>query len=62
MRAPYQDAFIGLRSINEPLLQDAAAFDCNTPALRDPKVTKGLLPFPGAKVTSDACGPGTGCC
>ncbi|WP_255988990.1 hypothetical protein [Chitinolyticbacter albus] len=61
MRAPYQGQFIGLRSVNEPVLAQAELFDCNTPALRDPKVTKGLTPFAGA-AASACCEPGGGCC
>ncbi|UXY15878.1 hypothetical protein N8I74_02350 [Chitiniphilus purpureus] len=61
MRAPYQGQFVGLRSVNEPPLAQAELFDCNTPALRDPKVTKGLAPFAGATAAS-ACDPAGGCC
>lgn len=57
MREPYGDAFIGLRSINEPELKDAVLFDCHTPAVRDPRITKGLMPFAGAV----SAGPGA-CC
>jgi hypothetical protein len=62
MRAPYQGQFVGLRSVNEPPLADAKLFDCNTPALRAPGVTKGILPFDGAQAPSQACAPGGGCC
>lgn len=61
MRAPYRGAFLGLRSIHEPPLGQAAPFDCNTPALRDPKVTKGLAPFQGAQ-TAACCSAESGCC
>lgn len=61
MRAPYQGAFLGLRSVNEPPLAEAAVFDCNTPALRDPRVTKGLMPFEGAQATA-CCSELSGCC
>lgn len=61
MRAPYKGSFLGLRSVNEPPLAEAALFDCNTPALRDPKVTKGLLPFEGAQATA-YCSSVSGCC
>jgi len=61
MRAPYEGAFLGLRSVNEPLLTQAAPFDCDTPRLRDPKVTKGLVSFDGAQ--AEACCTGeNGCC
>jgi hypothetical protein len=42
-------------------LAEAVLFDCNTPALRDPKVTKGLLPFEGAQATA-CCSSVSGCC
>ncbi|WP_052484819.1 hypothetical protein [Pseudomonas plecoglossicida] len=61
MRPPYQGSFLGLRSVNEPPLAEAALFDCNTPALRDPKVTKGLLPFEGAQASA-CCSSVSGCC
>ncbi|WP_023628496.1 hypothetical protein [Pseudomonas soli] len=61
MRPPYQGSFLGLRSMNEPPLADAVLFDCNTPALRDPKVTKGLVPFEGAQ-TAACCSSVSGCC
>jgi hypothetical protein len=61
MRPPYQGSFLGLRSVNEPPLAEAVLFDCNTPALRDPKVTKGLLPFEGAQATA-CCSSVSGCC
>lgn len=62
MREPYTGCFTGLRAVNEPPLSDAALFDCNTPALRDPRTTKGLSPFTGERVDGGACGPGSGCC
>ena len=63
MRKPYSGAFMGLRRAHEPELQDAALFDCNTPALRDPRVTKGLQPFAGAAPAgAGACAPDSGCC
>lgn len=61
MRAPYQGSLLGLRSINEPPLAQAAPFDCNTPALRDPKVTKGLTTFQGAQ-SAACCSTESGCC
>ncbi|MFG6439801.1 hypothetical protein [Roseateles sp. LKC17W] len=62
MRAPYQGQFTGLRSVNEPPLDQARLFDCNTPTLRAPGVTKGTLPFDGAQAPSQLCAPGGGCC
>lgn len=61
IRAPYEGSFLGLRSVNEPPLAEAVPFDCNTPALRDPKVTKGLAPFEGAQAAA-CCDGSTGCC
>lgn len=61
MRAPYQGAFLGLRSVNEPPLAEAVLFDCNTPTLRDPKVTKGIMPFEGAQAVA-CCSSVSGCC
>ena len=61
MRAPYQGAFMGLRSVNEPPLARAVTFDCNTSTLRDPKVTKGLAPFDGGQAET-SCSAENGCC
>jgi SAM-dependent methyltransferase len=61
-RAPYEGQFVGLHALNEPTLADAQAFDCNTPALRDPQVTKGLKPFVGQAKGGAGCAPGSGCC
>ena len=61
MQAPYEGSFLGLRSVNEPPLAEAVLFDCNTPALRDPKVTKGLAPFEGAQAAA-CCSSVSGCC
>ncbi len=61
--APYEGQFVGLRAHNEPALARAQPFDCNTPAMRDPQVTKGLAPFAGqAAGGSTTCAPGSGCC
>lgn len=62
MRAPFEGAFIGVRSVNEPPLAEAALFDCSTPALRHPRVSKGFEPFVGAQAPASACAPGSGCC
>lgn len=62
MRAPYVGQFIGLRSVQEPPLSEARLFDCNTPALRPPAVTKGLAEFDGAIAPGSQCAPGSGCC
>lgn len=45
LSAPYQGAFIGLPCYNPPSLENALLFDCNTPALREPAVTKGVKPL-----------------
>ena len=62
MRAPYRGQLAGLRSVGEPPLAKARRFDCNTPALRAPGVTKGTTPFEGAQASSSVCLPGEGCC
>jgi SAM-dependent methyltransferase len=62
MRAPYQGTVVGLRSVHEPPLDQAAPFDCNTPALRDPRVTKGMVAVDGTRAAPAACAPGGGCC
>lgn len=62
MKPPYAGQFVGLRSVNEPTLASAELFDCGTPALRPPAVTKGLAEFAGAAPPSSACAPGSGCC
>lgn len=62
MKPPYAGQFVGLRSVNEPALASAELFDCHTPALRPPAVTKGLAEFAGATAPSSACAPGSGCC
>lgn len=62
MRDPYRGEFVGFRSVQEPPLAQAKLFDCNTPALRPPGVTKGVLPFDGAQASSPECTPGGGCC
>lgn len=62
MRSPYMGDLVGLRSVNEPPLDAASPFDCNTPADRPVRVTKGLVPFDGSRPPSDTCAPGSGCC
>lgn len=41
---PYESYFIGLPCSEAPDLADAPVFDCSTPRLRDPRVTRGALP------------------
>jgi hypothetical protein len=43
MQAPYRDFFIGLPGRAAPPLESAPLFDCATPAIRHPRVTKGLV-------------------
>ncbi len=43
MRAPYRDFFIGLPALGAPDLSAAPVFDCSTPRLRDPDVTRGVI-------------------
>jgi SAM-dependent methyltransferase len=43
-RDPYREFFIGLPCRAAPSLADAPSFDCTTPRLRDPLVTRGIVP------------------
>lgn len=43
-RDPYREFFIGLPCRAAPSLADAPSFDCTTPRLRDPFVTRGIVP------------------
>ncbi|WP_196488110.1 class I SAM-dependent methyltransferase [Burkholderia cepacia] len=43
MRSPYRDFFIGLPALGAPDLSNAPLFDCSTPRLRDPDVTRGVI-------------------
>jgi len=70
MREPYRGQFIGLPAYVPVPLEQAPLFDCNTPALRDPAVTKGrrsvLDAHPGGTASPDCCAPAPGstgtCC
>ncbi|MBT2295595.1 hypothetical protein [Pseudomonas fluorescens] len=55
LRAPYHGQFVGIPCYNAPPLERALLFDCNTPAIRDPAVTKGAKPLAdsGSCCTSD---------
>ena len=55
LRAPYEGEFVGMPCYNAPPLENAILFDCNTPAIRDPGVTKGVKPLAdqGSCCTSD---------
>ncbi|HBN9841387.1 methyltransferase type 11 [Pseudomonas aeruginosa] len=61
MSQPYQGQFIPVRCYVEPPLEKSGFFDCNTPSIRDPKVTKGLLPITGSAEES-CCANGSSCC
>lgn len=61
MSAPYQGQFIPVRCYVEPALEKSSFFDCNTPSVRDPKVTKGLVPILGSTEES-CCADGSSCC
>lgn len=63
MRAPYAGQFIGLPCYLEPPLSEAPLFDCATPALRDPAVTKGRIPLRAVgDMCCDTSSAGGGCC
>lgn len=61
MAEPYRGQFIPLRCYAEPKLENSGYFDCNTPSVRDPKVTKGLLPIAGS-AEEPCCADGSSCC
>jgi SAM-dependent methyltransferase len=57
-RAPYREHFLFLPPYIDLPLADAKPFDCHTPALRDPRVTKGLASVEDMKASggsSDCC-------
>jgi hypothetical protein len=66
MQPPYRDFFIGLTSRAAPPLESAPLFDCATPKIRHPSVTKGLVNVGNKLATSDSdgssCTPSSGCC
>lgn len=71
MRAPYDDMLTGIPSTVPVPLDRAPLFDCATPRLREPGVSKGRIGLDGAGTASDmpeparpasACAPGSGCC
>lgn len=51
--APYSDQFIFVPSYVKVLEEDATKFDCDTPQIRDPKVTKGLKKTIDAKLNTE---------
>jgi hypothetical protein len=58
-RRPYRDQFLGLPAYLPTNPELAPLFDCDTPARRDPKVTKGLLSVLDVKSNR---GSSAGCC
>lgn len=56
---PYAQFFYGIPCYMPPTENEAPIFDCNTPMVRDPKVTKGVLPAGGSQA---CCDPSTSCC
>jgi len=68
MRAPYRGQFISMPCYAQVPLEEAPSFDCNTPALRDPAVTKGrvsLFANAGSRPAAECCEPvsdGQPCC
>jgi arsenite methyltransferase len=63
MREPYGDQMIGIPCYQQIPLAQAPLFDCNTPQLRDPRVTKGKKSV-FEQQSGDCCSPssGGGCC
>lgn len=61
LRAPYRHQFLGLPCSDPPALEAAPPFDCNTPTLRDPAVTKGRRPIAGGAPATPAASDGD-CC
>jgi arsenite methyltransferase len=62
MREPYAGAFLGLPAYVETPLEQAPVFDCNTPAVRSPAVTKGKISLRDVQAgpaagNSDCCPP-----
>ena len=60
MRPPYREDFISVAPYVHVPLDQAPLFDCNTPALRDPAITKGRVSLvdPGrAGIAPACCGP-----
>lgn len=61
-QGPYAEDVIGIEPREAVAPADAAPFDCNTPALRDPRQTKGLdYDETRASDNPSCCGP-DGCC
>ena len=55
MRPPYSDFFIGLPCRSATSVVDAPLFDCATPKIRSPQVTKGSVGLDSGVCTSSSC-------
>jgi len=60
-KPPYQDQFIFIPPREEIPLEQAGVFDCARTERRHPRETKGM-DYKATEVSSNLCGPGTGCC
>jgi arsenite methyltransferase len=61
-REPYAAEFIGIPCYLEVPAEQAPLFDCNTPHLRDPRVTKGIKTvFDDRNNGNSCCSPSEGC-
>ncbi len=60
-KLPYQDQFIFIPPREEIPLEQAGVFDCARTERRHPRETKGM-DYKATEVSSNLCGPGTGCC
>lgn len=60
-RQPYRDSFIGIEPYVTVPLEQAPLFDCNTPSLRDPAVTKGRISVFDQAVTQKQFASGSSC-
>ncbi|NEK18983.1 hypothetical protein [Rhizobium leguminosarum] len=67
-RQPYRDSFIGIEPYVTIPLEQAPVFDCNTPSLRDPAVSKGRVSVfdqdaaQKQSATNSSCCGEEGCC
>jgi len=60
-KPPYQDQFILIPPREEISLEKAGTFDCSRDSRRHPRETKGA-DYKTTETSSNACGPGSGCC
>ena len=58
-QAPYAGQFFAIPAYLEVPADQAPPFDCSTPQVRDPRVTKGVKTV--FDVRGGSCGP-SGCC